>query len=170
MSPSEGKAHEVRFSRITLLIILVLSCLTVGAAQSSSVESLRSQLSDVQQKEGEIQARIRQTEEDLRPENIEKAFALNGSTRPEELREQRRRQLESQRTNLQSQLDQLTQSRNRLETAIATAEAAQYQQSALPDSYRPAAAVTPGNTTTVNPKATPRRARRKPVRRVRRRG
>jgi peptidoglycan hydrolase CwlO-like protein len=160
----------VRFRRITWLIILVLSCFTVGAAQTSSVENLRSQLSDVQQKETEIQARIRQVEEDIKPENIEKALALNGSTRPEELREQRRRQLESQRTNLQTQLDQLAQSRVRLETAIATAEAAQYQQSALPDSYSPAATVNPGSTTTVRPKTIPRRVRRKTTRRARRRG
>ena len=136
----------MNFRRITLLIILILSCLTVGAAQTSSVESLRSQLSDVQKREGEIQTRIRQVEEDMKPENIERAFALNGSTRPEELREQRRRQLETQKANLQTQLDQLAQSRTRLETAIATAEAAQYQQSALPDSYRPATEVNPGST------------------------
>jgi len=161
----------MRFRRITLLFMLTLSGFTAATAQTSSVEKLRSQLSDVQQKEGEIQARLRQVEEDIRPENIEKALALNGSTRPEELREQRRRQLESQRTNLQSQLDQLSQSRVRLETAIATAEAAQYQQSALPpDSYKPAAAATPDSSTVVKPKTTPRRVRRKTTRRARRRG
>lgn len=161
----------VRFRRITWLIILVLSCFTAGAAQTSSAENLRSQLSDVQQKETEIQTRIRQVEEDLKPENIEKALALNGSTRPEVVREQRRRQLESQRTNLQSQLDQLAQSRVRLETAIATAEAAQYQQSALPDSYSPTTAtVNPSSATTIKPKPTPRRVRRKTTRRARRRG
>lgn len=160
----------MRLRRITLLIILALSCFTVGAAQSSSVESLRSQLSDVQKKEGEIQTRVRQLEEDIKPENIEKALALNGSTRPEELREQRRRQLEIERTNLRSQLDQLAQSRVRLETAIATAEAAAYQQSALPDSYRPATTeVRPGNIKGVKPKQTQRRARSR-ARRVRRRG
>lgn len=162
----------MRIRRITLLIILCLSCWTLAAAQSSSVESLRAQLSDVQQKETEIQTRVRQIEEDMRPENIEKALALNGSTRPEEVREQRRRQLEIQKNNLQSQLDQLSQSRVRLETAISTAEAAQYQQSALPpDSYKPGAATTnPGNPTTIKPKTTPRRTRRRTTRRAQRRG
>jgi chromosome segregation ATPase len=161
----------VRFRRITLLIILVLSCFTAGAAQSSSVENLRSQLSDVQKKENEVQTRIRQVEEDMKPENLERAFALNGSTRPEELRAERRRQLESEKTRLQSQLDQLAQSRARLETAIATAEAAAYQQSAYPDSYRPAApAVNPSSkTTVVKPKPTQRRPRQR-ARRARRRG
>lgn len=163
----------MRIRRITLLIILCLSGWTVAAAQSSSVESLRAQLGDVQQKETELQTRVRQLDEEMRPENIEKALALNGSTRPEEVREQRRRQLEIQKNNLQAQLDQLTQSRVRLETAIATAEAAQYQQSALPaDSYRPATAATttPGGTTATRPKTTPRRTRRKATRRAQRRG
>jgi hypothetical protein len=170
----ERKARAMRLRRITLLIILALSCFTVGAAQSSSVESLRSQLSDVQKKEGEVQARLRQVEEDMRPENIEKVFALNGSTRPEELREQRRRQLETERTNLQAQLDRLSQSRARLETAVATAEAAQYQQSALPDSYRPAAVINSGSNNTSSPvlktKPPQRRARRKINRRPKQRG
>lgn len=169
--PLSGKGRrKVSFRRIALLIILVLSCLTAVSAQTSSVENLRTQLGDVQQKETELQARLRQIEEDIKPENIEKALALNGSTRPEEQREQRRRQLESQRTNLQSQLDQLAQSRVRLETAIATAEAAQYQQSALPDSYSPAAAGSSGTPPPVRSKTTPRRARRKATRRARRRG
>jgi chromosome segregation ATPase len=159
----------VKLKRLALLIILALSSLTVAVAQNSSVENLRSQLSDVQKKESDLQARDRQLEEDMKPENIEKVFALNGSTRPEELREQRRRQLESERTNVRAQLDQLAQSRARLETAIVTAEAAAYRQSALPDSYNPAPAVTSGSAT-AKPKQTQRRARRKATRRAKRRG
>jgi chromosome segregation ATPase len=158
----------VCFRRIALLIMMVLSSLTVAVAQNSSVENLRSQLSDVQKKEEELQARVRQIEEDLRPENIERYFALNGSTRPEELREQRRRQLENQRATVQAQLDQLAQSRVRLEASIATAEAAAYRQSALPDSYNPTPAVI-SNSPTVKPKKSQRRARRRSVRRASRR-
>lgn len=154
---------------MVLLIILSLSSLTVAVAQNSSVESLRSQLSDVQKKEEELQARVRQIEEDMRPENIEKFFALNGSTRPEELREQRRRQLESQRATVQSQLDQLAQSRIRLETSLATAEAAAYRQSAQPDSYNPTPDVI-SNSPTVKPKKSQRRVRQRGLRRGRRRG
>jgi predicted nucleic acid-binding Zn-ribbon protein len=156
-------------SRMTLLITLALSSLTMVFAQESTIEGLRSQLSDVQKRETELQARIKQLEEDLRPENIERFFALNGSTRPEELREQRRRQLESEKARVQTQLEQLGQSRVRLETAIATAEAASYRQSATSDSYSPSAAVT-GNKTTAQPKQNQRRARRPRARRARRRG
>ena len=149
---------------------MILSFSTIALAQSSSVDELRSQLGDVQKREEELQARVRRIDEDLKPENIEKFFALNGSTRPEELREQRRRQLESEKANVRAQLDQLAQSRARLETAIATAEAAAYRQSALPSSYNPASVVTTPNSPTVKPKQSQPRVRRKRTRRARRRG
>lgn len=153
-------------SRFALLLVFVFTSLTIAAAQNS-IDGLRSQLSDVQKKETELQARVKQLDEDMRPENLEKFFALNGSTRPEELREQRRRQLESEKTRVQAQLDQLAQSRVRLETAIATAEAAAYQQSALPASYSSSSGVN-SSSNKVTPKQSQRRARQK--RRVKRRG
>ncbi len=162
--------NKVKLRRITLLIILLLSSFTVALAQSSSVETLRSQLSDAQKKEEELQARIKQIEEDMKPENIEKVFALNGSTRPEELREQRRRQLEIEKANVRAQLEQVIQSRARLETAIATAEAAAYRQSAQPSSYNPTTpVVTTPDSPAVKPKQSPSRTRRR-ARRARRRG
>ncbi|HEX8138848.1 MAG TPA: hypothetical protein VF544_14870 [Pyrinomonadaceae bacterium] len=86
-------------------------------------EALRAQLRDVAMKEADLQARLDQLEYDLRPENIERATANTGSTRPEELRETRRRQLENERNRVRSQLDLMTQSRTRLESSIATADA-----------------------------------------------
>lgn len=168
-APARKVVNKVRFSsRLTLLAALLLSSLTVAVAQSSSADNLRSQLHDVQAKEEGLQARAKQLEEDLRPENIERFFALNGSTRPEELREQRRRQLERERDNVRSQLDQLAARRASLEAAIATADAAAYRQSALPtDSYNPSPTVSAGTTKTVKPKPARRRARRQ--RRARRR-
>ena len=68
----------------------------------------------------------------MRPENIERFFALNGSTRPEELREQRRRQLSIQRDGVLAQLQTLETGKQRLETALANAEILAYQQSARP--------------------------------------
>lgn len=167
--------NKVKLRQITLLIILLLSSLMVAQAQNSSVESLRSQLSDAQKKEEELQARIKQIEEDMKPENIEKVFALNGSTHPEELREQRRRQLENERTNVRAQLDQVMQGRARLETSLATAEAAAYRLSAQPSSsYNPTPIVntttaTSESSPTVKPKPNPRRTRQR-ARRARRRG
>ena len=140
--------------RILPLLLLVAACAASASAQSPAsaaqqVENLRAQLSDVQKREEELQTRMRQLDEDLRPENIERYFALNGSTRPEEQREARRRQLERQKAGVQSQLDQLAQSRVRLETSIATAEAAAYRESANPP------AETSNLRPTINASATP---------------
>lgn len=86
-------------------------------------ENLRAQLRDVYMKQADLQARADQLEYELKPENIERATANTGSTRPEELRETRRRQLDNENTRVRAQLDLMTQSRTRLEAAIATADA-----------------------------------------------
>lgn len=86
-------------------------------------EALRAQLRDVAMKEADLQARLEQLDYDLKPENIERMTANTGSTRPEELRETRRRQLENEKNRVRSQLDLMTQSRTRLESSIATADA-----------------------------------------------
>ena len=86
-------------------------------------ENLSAQLRDVQAKEADLQARLEQLDEAVKPENIERAMAGYGTTRPEELREQRRKQLENERTRVRAQLEQLGASRTRLEAAITTADA-----------------------------------------------
>ncbi len=124
---------------ITLLIGLLLSgaLMRTAAAQSSTpasaqerAASLHTQLGEVQAKQTTLQTHLQQLEEDLKPESIEHSLAGVGSTHPEELREQRRSQLESERTNVRAQLNQLAASRTRLETAIVEADARAYQQSA----------------------------------------
>lgn len=106
---------------------------TPVAAQNTAQEraaSLRQQLAEVQTQQTELQTRLQQLEEDLKPENIEKGLAGIGSTRPEELREQRRRQLEIERKSVQTRLDQLATRRTRLENGIAQADADAYHRSA----------------------------------------
>lgn len=113
---------------------LTMSVFAQGATPQSSarerVADLRRQLSDVEARQAELQARLQQIEENLKPENIERGLAGVGSTRPEELREQRRRQLEIERTGVRSQLDLLATSRSRLETAVVQADGEAYRQSA----------------------------------------
>lgn len=114
-----------------LLIAGVL--LTSVVAQTSAPEQaakLRAQLADVQAQQDENQTRLQELAEALKPENIEHGLAGVGSTHPEELREQRRQQLEKKRTAVQAQLDQLGISRSRLEAALAAADARAYQESA----------------------------------------
>lgn len=102
---------------------------TASAAQNA--ENLRAQLRDNQLKEAELQYRLNQLDYDLKPENIERYFQGTGSTRPEELREHRRRQLQLEKDALTSQLQSLGESKIRLEAAITRADSLAYQQSAL---------------------------------------
>ena len=125
-------SRSIKVLLLTALIIVGIPAART-AAQSPAQEQaarLRLQLSDVQAKQTELQMRLQQLEEDLKPENIERSLAGVGSTRPEDLREQRQRQLEIERTSVRAQLDQLAVSRTRLETAIARADAEAYHQSA----------------------------------------
>ncbi len=84
---------------------------------------LRSELRDVQAKKSDLEARLEDIDYALKPENIERATQGVGTTRPEEVREQRRKQLESEKQRTQTQLDQLRGSEDRLNQAIATSDA-----------------------------------------------
>jgi len=94
----------------------------LSRAESRSA-ALRAELRDVQAKEADLEAKAEQIDYDLKPENIERATAGYGTTHPEEAREQRRRQLESEKQRLRKQLDQLAISHTRLDEAIATSDA-----------------------------------------------
>ena len=120
---------------LVLFIALVPTFTSDAAGQdpsvvAQSVASLQLQLIEVQAKEAELQARALQLDEELKPENIERSLAGIGSTKPEELRELRRRQLSIEREGVRTQLKLLAKSRERLESVIRTAETQAYQQSA----------------------------------------
>jgi chromosome segregation ATPase len=86
-------------------------------------EGLRAQLIGTQEKETNLTARLEQIEFDLRPENIERIAAQYGTTRPEDAREARRRGLETEKNLVRTQLDTIRAGRQRLESAIASADA-----------------------------------------------
>lgn len=86
-------------------------------------ETLRAQLRDVQSKEADLEAHMEQVNFDLKPENIERSVAAYGSTHPEEARDARKRALENEKNRTQSQIDLMVTSRQRLESAIASADA-----------------------------------------------
>ncbi len=120
---------------LILLLALVPVLVATAVAQTNtsaaqSVAELRAQLLDVQAKEDALQARARQLDEDLKPENIERSLAGVGSTKPEERRELRRRQLTIERDSIRTQLNLLANSREHLQSSIRTAESVAYQQSA----------------------------------------
>jgi chromosome segregation ATPase len=85
-------------------------------------EQLRMQLVDVQSKIADLEAKLEEIEYALKPENIERATQVYGSTRPEETREMRRRQLESERARTKAQLRILSTSQARLEVSCANAD------------------------------------------------
>jgi hypothetical protein len=119
-----------------LVLLLLVFSAGVYAQDTESpaetVEKLKSQLIDVQAHEADLRARVAQLDESLKPENIERSLAGIGSTRPEELRESRRRQLQIEKDGVLAQLRTVETSRQRLETALANAEVLAYQESAKP--------------------------------------
>src|SRR5438876_2309066 len=125
-----------RCIRLTVFlgVLVAIGLLAVRTpAQSNAQEraaNLRAQLIEAQARQAELQTRLQQLEEDLKPENIERSLAGVGSVHPEELREARRRQLEIAKKGVQSQLEILATGRAHLEAAIASADAQSYQQSA----------------------------------------
>ena len=124
--------------KLQFSLILFIALISVAASNplaqagdaAKTADDLRAKLFDVQAKEAGLQDRARQLDEDLKPENIERSLAGVGSTRPEELRELRRRQLSIEREGVRAQLKILASSREQLESAIRTAENHAYQQSA----------------------------------------
>jgi cell division protein FtsB len=116
--------------------ILIFSGLVIQlTAQEGADERaarLRAQLADLQAQQSELQTRLAQIDEDIKPENIERSLAGIGSTHPEDLREARRRQLEIQRKGIQSQLDSLAAARTRLEATIAAADLERYRATPTP--------------------------------------
>ena len=126
----------MKFALSLILFLAFVPAITSNvAAQDASgtaqaADQLRLQLLDTQAKEAELQARERQLDEDLKPENIERSLAGIGSTKPEDLRELRRRQLNTERESVRAQLKIVATSRERLESLIRTADAEAYHRSA----------------------------------------
>jgi hypothetical protein len=122
---------------ILILVALVLCGYSFRAAAQNSTnafeqaQKLRSELSQLHDREAEIKIRLTELDYDLKPENIERHFAGVGSVHPEELREARRKQLQLEKDRLVGQLSEIDQNQARLETEIQIADSKAYQQSAL---------------------------------------
>ncbi|HYU97556.1 MAG TPA: hypothetical protein VE977_01895 [Pyrinomonadaceae bacterium] len=115
----------------TALVVCLFGITALAQPRGQEIAAnLRVQLSELEVRQAEMQARDEQLEEALQPENIERSVAGVGSTHPEQLREERRRQLEIAKASVRLQLDELDRSRARLEAAIAEADALAYWQSA----------------------------------------
>jgi hypothetical protein len=129
-SSMEMKTLVKRISAAALLVSLFAITALAQPRGQEIAANLRDQLSELEVRQAEMQARDAQLEEALQPENIERTVAGIGTTHPERLREERRRQLEIVRASVRLQLDELDRSRARLEAAVAEADALAYWQSA----------------------------------------
>ena len=76
----------------------------------------------IEGKIADFQARLEQIDFALQPENIESSTAGYGSTRPEQAREARKKQLEGEKARVQAQLRLAESSKTRLENAVSSAD------------------------------------------------
>src|SRR5688500_4065956 len=123
---------KLQFALGLILLSFVFVHGQTAPTAAESVERIKLQLLELQGKEETLKARAAQLEEALKPENIERSLAGVGSTKPEELRETRRRQLTIERDGVLAQLRILETQRTRLEAALADAEGRAYHESARP--------------------------------------
>jgi hypothetical protein len=121
-----------RFSLVLILLSFAFVGLVYAQEQSAAetADNIRLKLLDLQAQQETLKLQAQELEIALKPENIERSLAGVGSTRPEELREARRRQLTIQRDSVLAQLKILETARTRLETSLTAAEGRAYQESA----------------------------------------
>jgi hypothetical protein len=116
--------------RILILLLSIVAFTLPIAAQdvgkSDDLARLKQQLIEFEDKETQLRLRLEELDEALKPQNIEFALAGIGSTRPEDLREHRRKMLTIERGSIESQFRLVEESRARTEAAIAAAESTAY--------------------------------------------
>lgn len=100
----------------------ISSNFTLLTQAEQRAEMLRRQLLELIEKETSYRTRLTQVEEDMRPENVERSMSTYGTTRTAEMRDTRRRVLESERRGYQSLLTLTTESRGRLEEEVRQAD------------------------------------------------
>ena len=102
---------------------LLLTNLDILTKAEQRSESIRKQRFELVEKENTMKSRIDQIDIDLRPEAIERSLSMTGSLRPEELREARRKTLESEKRNLQNLLNEVVATRTRLDGDLLRSDA-----------------------------------------------
>jgi len=127
LSPELNKSDNERVKEIATNLDLLTHT-------EERAEVLRKQLIELIEKETAYRTRMTQMDEDMRPENIERSMAGIGGTRTAEMRDTRRRSLDSERKGLESLLALTSQSRIRLEEDVRQADAlvAKFRQRLFP--------------------------------------
>jgi chromosome segregation ATPase len=120
------------------------------------VEALQTQLTDVMEKQANLQARVDQLDELMKPENLDRQLATSGTFRPDEARESLRRQYDNEKKRVNSQLDVQNTRRQQLEKSLSDAtQLADRMRSELDDAMRREAEGDTG-ATTPTPRPSPR--------------
>ena len=124
---SQGGSQNDRTNRLSLNLEILTKA-------EQRAEVMRKELLDRIEREATLRSRLAVNDEEIRPENIERALNPIGSTRTVEMRETRRRVLENDRKGFESLLVQTSQSRVRLEDDVRQADAlvAKLRQRLLP--------------------------------------
>ena len=101
----------------------ISSSFTLLVQAEQRAEMLRRQLLELIEKETLYRTRIAQLDEDARPENVERTLNPYGTTRTTELRDTRRRVLETDRRGYVALLALTAENRTRLEEEVRQADA-----------------------------------------------
>src|SRR5687768_12631183 len=101
----------------------ISSSFTLLVQAEQRAEMLRRHLLELIEKETLYRTRIAQLDEDARPENVERTLNPYGTTRTTELRDTRRRVLETDRRGYVALLALATEGRTRLEEEVRQADA-----------------------------------------------
>jgi hypothetical protein len=100
----------------------ILLRLDILSRAEQRAESLRKQLFELIEKENDSKTKLDDAEYQSRTEVIERSGIANGSLRPEEIREQRKKSLETQKLNYKALLLQIQSSRANLEDSVLKAD------------------------------------------------
>ena len=123
---------RIGFVSLILMFAFASPVLAQDFCTENSIPTLERQLSDIDSRETQLRIRLEELDEELLSAHIERPLAGIGSTRPEVLREHRRKMLTIERDGLRSQLDVLEQSQASVESEIASAENAWFLRYAQP--------------------------------------
>jgi hypothetical protein len=114
--PSQAGSQNDRTNRLSLNLEILTKA-------EQRAEAMRKELLERIEREATLRSRLAVNDEEIRPENIERALNPIGSTRTVEMRETRRKVLENDRRGFESLLVQTYQSRVRLEDDVRQADA-----------------------------------------------
>lgn len=113
LSERVGQMEEKQRQLINLQIL---------SQAEARAETLHQQLFDTMTKEADLKGRLMQLEYEGRSEIIERSMSGIGSTRPEDLREARRQQINAEKQRIQDQITLIQQNRARLEAGVNSAD------------------------------------------------